>query len=197
MAGFGKQTRLGLSNTNPIRRLAKALDLTGAAKNHPRVVKMYKEWTKIYRGFVHKRFNAAARGNGTWPPLARPRSTPRTKSGKRDKRFTRSGNLILIDTKTLLNAVDPDLYNAPGSFSRREGSGLIIGYGGEVVHPTAAANGRNITIAQIAGFHQAGGGRLPQRRIIVGPDQDTIGKVTAEVNATVRDLLKEAGLSQR
>lgn len=176
------KTRNSLVNVNPLKKLAKALRLSGENNKHPRVVSMYKEWTRIYRTFIHTRFTNNSRGGGDWAPL----------SARRIKR--KGHSRILIDTNTLLNAVSPDIYNAPGSFARRQGDGLIIGFGGTVVHPTAAKSGRSTTIEQIAGFHQSGGGKLPQRRIIVGPDRPTIDLVTKEIEAAVGDIIKEISL---
>ena len=175
-------TRSSLVNTNPLRKLSKALIMSKADNRHPRVVEMYKQWTRIYRTFIHNRFKTNSRGGGDWAPL----------SARRIQK--RGHSRILIETNTLLNAVSPDIYNAPGSFARRQGNGLIVGYGGSVVHPTAAKSGRSTTIQEIAGFHQTGGGRLPQRRIIVGPDKATVELVTKEIQAAVQDILKEVRL---
>lgn len=185
------RTQRKLTNTNPLRKLKKVLQLSNASSSNPIVSRMYDKWVKIYKGFLHRRFKSAAAGDGTWPPLARPKVVKRTKSGKRDKRYTKQGDLILIDTKTLINAVDPTIYNAPGSFSRRYTNGVIVGYGGEVIHPTAEKSGRRITIQQIAEFHQAGGGSLPQRKIIVPPDLETILKITKEINKATAEMLKD------
>jgi len=167
-------------NTNPIRKLYKVLAAVGSGSSHPRVREMYKTWTRIYRTYIHERFQTYSRGGGDWPPLAK-RTVDRKKS-----------SLILIETRTLINAVDPGKYNAPGSYARQQGQGIVIGYGGSVVHPTAAKSGRSFTIAQIAEFHHDGGPRLPRRRIIVGPDRETVLAVTKEVNLTMRDLIREA-----
>ena len=171
-----------LVNVNPIRKLNKVLQLGNVQNNHPRVVTMYKNWTKIYRKFIHDRFRSASQGDGTWPSLSA-RTIARKKSA-----------LILIETRSLINAVDPELYNAPGSFARRNGNGLLVGYGGDIVHPTAAKNGRATSIAEVAEFHQAGSGKLPQRKIIVAPDRATIDLVAAEIGAATRDLIKEVGI---
>lgn len=143
---------------------------------------MYDNWKKIYRRQIHTRFKSASGGDGTWPPLAR-------STAKRKK-----SSLILVETRTLLNAVDPDIYNAPGSVGQRTNSGLLIGYGGNVVHPTSTRTKRSTTIAEIAEFHQVGGGRLPQRKIIVAPTKERIDAVTAEIRSATADIIKEVSL---
>lgn len=179
---MARKTRNALVNVNPIRKLTKALRLSNADNKHPRVVEMYKQWTRVYRRYLHNRFKRNSRGGGEWAPLS-------------ERRIRKKGHSrILIETNTLINAVDPDIYNAPGSFARRQGNGLIVGFGGTIVHPTAAKSGRSTTIEQIAGFHQVGGGKLPQRRIIVAPDRATIDEVTKVVNSAVQDIIKEASL---
>lgn len=172
---FGSKTTTSLVNTNPLRRLKKVLGMGDSS--HPAVTEMYKRWAKIYKGFLHTRFKAASTGNGTWKPLS-------TRTIKRKK-----SSLILIETRTLIDAVNPEMDNAPGSFMQRTGFVLEVGYGGSAVHPTSAKNRRRITVEQIAGFHQKGVGKLPQRRIVVGPDKPTIALVTAEINKTVGILL--------
>jgi len=167
-------------NTNPLKQLKRVLLAVGSNSQNPIVVQMYKNWTRIVRTYLHNRFTVFSRGGGDWPPLAK-RTVDRKKS-----------SLILIETNTLINALDPGKYNAPGSYARRQGDGIVIGYGGSVIHPTAAKSGRSFTIQQIAEFHQEGGPRLPRRRIIVGPDRETVVQVTTEVNRAMLALIREA-----
>jgi len=168
-------------NVNPLKQLKAVLKSVGrSSNNNPIITTMYKNWTTIVRTFLHNRFIGASRGDGTWPALAK-RTVDRKKS-----------SLILIETNTLINAVDPGRYNAPGSYARRQGDGIVIGYGGSVVHPTAAKKGRSFTIQQIAEFHHDGGGKLPRRRIMVGIDRETVQKVTSEVNKAMLLLIREA-----
>lgn len=44
------------------------------------------------------------------------------------------------------------------------------------------------TIGQIAGFHQAGGGRLPKREVIVVPDQTTVDAMAGDAISAVLKL---------
>lgn len=180
---MARKAASSLVNTNPMRRLSKALSQINATSGHPRIRLMYKNWAGIYRGFVHRRYLNHSNGAGDWPRL-RPRTIKR-----------KGHSLILIHTRTLINAVDPNIYNAPGAYARLEGNQFVVGYGGSVIHPTSRSGGRNFTIEEIASFHQAGdGNNLPQRRIIVGPDKNTVNLVTAEINSAIRDILAEASV---
>ena len=179
---MARKTASSLVHVNPMRRLTKALAQINADSKHPRIREMYKNWASIYRGFIHGRFVAYSNGGGDWAPL-RPRTIKR-----------KGHALILRETRTLINAVDPEIHNAPGSYSRLEGKQFVVGYGGSVIHPTSRDGKRDFTIEEIAAFHQAGGGNLPQRRIIVGPDRATVDLVAEEINAAVRDILAEASV---
>lgn len=180
---MARRTASVLVNVNPMRRLTKVLGQVNASSSHRRVKQMYTNWARIYRGFIHNRFVDHSHGGGDWAAL-RPRTIKR-----------KGHALILYETRTLVNAVDPDIYNAPGAYARHEGKQFVVGYGGNVVHPTARANSRSFTIEEIAAFHSYGmGPRLPERRIIVGPDAATVALVTEEINETIAYLLREAGL---
>jgi hypothetical protein len=179
---MARKTRSALVNVNPMRRLAKTLAQVNANSSHTRIKEMYKNWAAIYRGFIHGRFVNYSGGGGDWAPL-RPRTVKR-----------KGHALILQETRTLINAVDPSMHNAPGSYSRLEGKQFVVGYGGNVIHPTTRSGGRSFTIEEIAAFHQNGGGNLPKRRIIVGPDKATVGLVTEEINSAIRDILAEAAI---
>jgi hypothetical protein len=78
---------------------------------------------------------------------------------------TGMGVSILRDTGVLFAALNPTFIDAPGQFQMDVDGGVMVGIGGPGAHPDGKA-----TIADIAGFHQAGGGHLPQRTIIVQPD---------------------------
>lgn len=116
--------------------------------------KVFKKWAIRYRSYVQLRFDKASKGDGTWQPLA-----PSTVAGRRKQSST-----ILRDTGTLFAALAP-IWTAPaGSINEMIEDGVRVGFGGPSSHPSGL-----VTIAQIAAFHQAGGGNLPKREIIVQP----------------------------
>lgn len=112
---------------------------------------MFKQWAVRYRAFVQDRFDRASKGDGTWPALS-----PVTIASRR-----RGGSTILRDTGTLFAALAPIWQAPPGSINELIEGGVRVGFGGSSNHPAG------VTIAEIASFHQVGGGRLPRREIIV------------------------------
>lgn len=79
---------------------------------------------------------------------------------------------ILRDTGLLFNAVNPAFSGKPGQLQEDIPFGVRVGFGGPGRHPDGTA-----TIADIASFHQEGGPHLPQRKIVVPPDDSTTRKM--------------------
>lgn len=127
---------------------------------------MYKKWGARYLAFTRRRFVKFSRGGGNWAPLDEKTVKQRRKGRGRGRPAT------LRDTGTLLNALT---VGAPGNMFRRTSRGIRVGFGGPARHPDGKA-----TIADIARFHDAGAGDLPQRRIIVVPDAPTIARMNAD-----------------
>lgn len=190
--------------TRGLRRLREWF--TGAARSRgPRTRLMFSRWAMFYRSFAQRRFVALSRGGGEWPPLKKDRKRDikaqqrRRKINNRRVRQFMSGEIdklkvldirqsaILRDTGTLFAVLDPS-GQSDGALELLDGDGVIVGYGGSEIHPT----GSRLTIAKIAEFHQLGNSRLPQRRIIVEPDNKCLGLMRTEVNRHNRDLIKEA-----
>lgn len=152
-----------------------------------------------YRAFIQERYSEYSRGGGNWAPLAESTIRKRTNApvtrlhtairqglrltaaqyAKRLKaaraKAARHWNKhlsgearfsILIDTGILFAATSPVFTNAPGQYEEEVPGGIIVGFGGPEAHPDGGP-----TIADIASFHQTGGGTLPQRKIIVPPAQ--------------------------
>ena len=119
---------------------------------------MFKQWGVVYRSYTQRRYSKQSRGQGSWPKLA-PSTVRRRRKGS---------NVILRDLGLLFAVVNPT-FPGPGSIAERvNGRTVRLGYGGGDRHGTST-----VTIAQIAEFHQNGGGNLPQREIIVPPDNPT------------------------
>ena len=90
---------------------------------------------------------------------------------------------ILWDTGTLLAALDPSVLDAPGSLHEASGLSVTVGYGGMDAYPDGKA-----TIADVARFHQEGGGNLPRREIIVPPDSATLAAMCDDMQRAVSRL---------
>lgn len=131
------------------------------------------DWGVIYAKFLIKRFYAYSMGAGNWPKL-KPATIARKK---------RRGLLlwILRATDQMFQAFAPEFANKPGSITQQVPFGVRIGFGGGMRWPHSEAN---MTIAELASIHQLGKGRVPVRKIIVPPDQWTVG--------LMRDRMKQA-----
>lgn len=126
--------------------------------------------------------NDVARDTETDAQRAKRLRAAKARYGREKKRID-SGQAqaaILRDTGVLFAALNPRFLDAPGFISEEIPFGVRVGYGGPSRHDT---EGGAATIADIAGFHQTGAGRLPVRKIIVPPDQATI-------EAMKQDLLR-------
>lgn len=181
---------------------------------------MLKQWAVRYRAFTQARFDRFSKGGGNWPALkrstllakarrtmARAREQNRVASGsetdsQREKRLKRAGATyrrekkridagtakatILRDTGILFAALQPVFVNAPGQLQERIDHGIRVGFGGPGRHPEGGP-----TIADIAAFHDAGGGNLPQREIIVDPDQATIDGMRSDAERALAKLARD------
>lgn len=114
------------------------------------------EAAKLYAVEMQKRFNRASGGDGTWKPLAP--STVKKKA--RETLFPRQ---ILYLTGAMFASLTP---GAPNN-----------------VYDVLRDRVRYGTKDKKAGYHQKGGGRLPQRRILIPPSQELIQQCTAPIVA--------------
>ena len=98
------------------------------------------------------------------------------------------GAAILVDTGALRTALD---LTGEGNIHRRRGPTVEYGIGGGAEHkPAAGQTVREfVTIGQLAAYHQAGGGHLPQRRILVKPLYGD--PIYARMARTAKDMLQK------
>lgn len=99
---------------------------------------------------------------------------------------------ILIDTGTLAGALEGRFAGAPGALEEKIPFGIRVGYGGPAPHPKS----KGATVAEIALFHQEGGPRLPQRRIIVDPDEETISEMGRVMTDAVYKLIRTLNVGE-
>ena len=154
MAIAGKAFRL---NLKPLRGFIRSL----RAKPLPPTVS--KQWVVRYSAFARKRFKkeGASEGETKW----RQRALATLKARRKGRR-TAGSPKILQDKGLLLGGLT---VGASGNLVKPIRGGVRFGFGGPAKHGKGKA-----TIADIARFHQKGGRRLPQRKIIVDPDSKTI-----------------------
>ncbi|HNX27525.1 MAG TPA: hypothetical protein PKK48_08985 [Phycisphaerae bacterium] len=159
---------------------------------------MFKQWGSRYLGFSKRRFKEYSRGGGDWPPLKRSTKLARTNAkrkkpahGRRKRRtpeqiaaaLSRKFS-ILNDTSTLLNALT---IGFPGNLFEYISDGIRVGFGGPARHLDAKHPVKGVppTIRDLAIFHDQGKGRLPQRQILVEPDDSTIRGMQSDVNRCI------------
>jgi hypothetical protein len=86
-------------------------------------------------------------------------------------------------------ALTPEFKGVLGQFQEGIPFGVRVGYGGPARHPKA-----EMTVADLARFHQTGGGHLPARQIIVPPDDRTIQLMAGDMERAIGKLAKDEGL---
>ena len=100
---------------------------------------------------------------------------------------TMAGISILRDKGLLFNVTAPAFTGAPGQIQEDIPMGIRVGFGGPARYPDGTA-----TIADIASFHQDGGPHLPQRTIVVPPDNPTYARMGTTMERAL-DLLAREG----
>lgn len=118
----------------------------------------FAKWNLRYRAYIQKRWVKYSRGGGDWPALK-----------------YRKGS-ILRDTSTLFAAMAPTLSPPPGSIASIKHNGVIVGFGGGGSHPGGP------TISELAYWHHTGAGNLPERELIVEPDETTLKGMRADMD---------------
>jgi hypothetical protein len=161
----------------------KGRKLTAIAKTlspqSPAMAVALKQIAAIYRSFVQLRFDKFSRGQGNWKKLA-----PATIAARRGPKGVVS---ILRDKGLLFAALQPTFTGTPGALEQRTTTGIRVGYGGPHRHGT----GGGVSIADIASFHNEGSGHLPQRKIIVEPDETTLKLMQKRVDITLQRAMNE------
>lgn len=127
---------------------------------------VYHQWAERYRAFLQHRFVQYSRGGGDWAPLKRKRKRGKKKSAA-----------ILRDTSTLFNVLSIAFQNNPGQLQKDIPDGVRVGFGGSGLHPGKRA----MTVARLAEIHHFGEGNMPERQIIVDPDNDVQRRMASDV----------------
>ncbi len=204
-------------NLGALRRFESRLagDLRGRASGPIRDALL--KWGARYRGFAQERFDKFSKGGGNWAPLSKRTLNMRRDRGRkafyidktgrrrRSKRRIKRGAsslvsqrpAILRDTGSLFNALEPQVIGKPGAISKMIPFGIRVGYGGPGKHKARKSKKPKATIAEIAEFHQEGGGRLPQRKIIVNPIPSVVEDMAGDMELALRRMTKQEGISPR
>lgn len=124
---------------------------------------------EAYREQLQQRFNSGA----NWAALS-----PAT--------IKRKGhNRILIDSGILMGSLTPQYVGAPGQWQQFVDGGVEIGIA-NYTYPGG------IQIEQLVDIHQYGLGTCPKREIVVEPNQNTVAKMTALMDAALVKITGDA-----
>lgn len=137
------------------------------------VTRIMDSWSRTYLLFIRKRFIAAARGNGTWRPLA-----PATVQARRRKR--RGRVLILRDTDLMFENVTPEFTQVYMGVQNKPKFSATIKPGENAQYPDGKS------VREVMLYHQLGGPNLPQRKVIVPPDAATENKMAYDAKKIIR-----------
>lgn len=118
-------------------------------------------WSTVYRAFTRMRYYNQSRGGGEWPAL-KPATLKRRRGGGQ-------GAAILRDTGAMFAAMQPGL----GSGGLMQTHPLKpLGFVAELSGGGTYDSG--ISLVEVASHHHHGRGNLPERKILVKPDLETI-----------------------
>lgn len=183
-------------NLEPLERIPRALRRQSLGGEGP-VRDTFRQWAARWRSFTRQRFDRLSKsGGGEWKGLEES-----TKKGRRKGRRRSTGArlfAILRDTNLLFNAVITTLggssktWKKPGGLQQDIKAGIRVGYGGPALHTKRNGTTKGkATIADIAAFHQTGAGHLPERKIVVAPDDATIRRMNGDLERGVKKLITE------
>jgi hypothetical protein len=168
-------------NIKPLEKLIKAVDKAGSAASSEPLGRMFVKWGARYSTFARREFMKNARGGGKWKPL-KAQTAKRRKGPRKSRKNKVRKHSILIETGTLRNALSAGF---PGHLSKRlrTPAGIRVGFS------DAPHGSGKLTIRQLAVFHDEGKGNLPQREILVDPDQRTIRGMMTDASVATTELM--------
>jgi hypothetical protein len=103
--------------------------------------------------------------------------------------YSMAGVSILRNLGLLFAALSPEFIRKPGQLQEDIPFGVRVGYGGPGKYP-----GSKASIADIASFHQEGRGRLPVRKIIVPPDDQTMQKMADDMRRAIDRIIRDSDI---
>lgn len=138
------------------RSIKLAQDLASVVPQLRPIAVAYDQVQRRYQSFILERFDKFSRGQGNWRKLS-------------DATIRRKGSTgILVDTRAMRLGLAAK--NGIGLVSKTATDGrvgMIMGFTNKSSHPRS-----DLSIAQLATVHHLGLGRVPRRRILVGPGAD-------------------------
>ena len=168
-------------NLYKLRKFASVLESDLRLSTNGPVREALHDWATIYGRFLTKRYETFSQGGGNWRALS-----PKTLMSKAARGLLL---LILRATDVMFEAFAPGFSRKPGAVGEMP-FGVRVEFSGGMqrTHPNS-----DKTIAEIAMFHQLGGPHLPQRKILVPPDQETIKAMRDRMERGMKELTVDAG----
>lgn len=194
-------------NLEPLDRISRSLRRQSLGGEGP-VRDTFRQWAGRWRSFTRQRFDRLSKfGGGEWDALEESTKEARARKkqargGKKHKKGTKvniAGRRfsILRDNNLLFGAISQTFarasktWNKPGGLQEDIKEGIRAGYGGPSLHKDSAGKTSVATIADIASFHQTGAGHLPERKIVVSPDDATIRRMNGDLERGVKKLISQ------
>jgi len=168
-------------NMKPFERLVEAVDKAGDAASSAPLGIMFTKWGARYMTFTRREFMRNSRGGGDWPKIKR-QTARRRKGPRRSRKGKKRRHSILIQTRTLFNALSPGMTGNLNQRIRRPG-GIRVGFSG------AQHNNDGITIRELAIIHDQGLGNNPERVILKEPDSRTINGMMRDAAVATKDMM--------
>jgi hypothetical protein len=179
----GGVKRLVNGKVKTVRRTAKK-----TTKSLKRSAKAAKRNIKKARKSIRKSIKSARKSVKSVKRKWRTMKREQSKRAAKAKKLARLRATILRDTNTLFTALSPVFVGSPGAIEEQVSYGIRVGFGGSEKHP---GEKKSPTIAQIAEYHQVGGGRLPRRMIIVAPPEEVLNKMAGDMTRALKRAAEE------
>jgi len=165
-------------NLHGLRRFKDDLSTSDLRRSASRPIReALDQWAIILARFLTARWSLFSAGGGNWKHLSE-----KYLAWKRRKGLL---PLILRATDLMFQAFSITFGRKPGRIAEDIPFGVRVGFGPGMQYPHTS--NPSVTIAQLAMWHQTGEGRLPARKIIVGPDTET----RAQMRATMQEAMLE------
>ena len=139
---------------------------------------------ETYLSGMQQRYVANSGGGGDWRELTR-----RTREQRRRQGF-QPARPILIRDATLYRGLER---RKPGNLFETTESSVKGGYGGAAKHPAYSdGTGGDVSVAQVAAWHQQGTPRMPARKILHDPTADLQSKMAEPIVNGIRAMIARA-----
>lgn len=165
------------------QRIRKLLSGIGNPRLTARAVS---ECKKVYRDFIATRYDRMSKPGSRWKKLAKSTLEARKRRGNTSRNKLKDTGELRGNIKSLIQITER---NVP------DGCRLGIGFGGSSKKHSkwVSVDGQykktqgDVTLLEIAQWHDSGTERMPRRQILVRPDPETRDKMVEIITNIIRD----------